>query len=152
MLSAFLSKIGLFFGLIGLLTAGAVVAGATAANLADYRWQKRLLLIFAPHAAVPALKTMQAELDRAAVGVAERDLVVFIILAEGQSWRNGEGVPAAEAQALRRRFGIAPEAAAVVLVGKDGGVKLQRPAPVPLTDIFALIDSMPMRQREMRGQ
>jgi hypothetical protein len=39
-----------------------------------------------------------------------------------------------------------------VLVGKDGGVKLERSGPVSLSVIFALIDSMPMRQREMQGE
>ena len=38
----------------------------------------------------------------------------------------------------------------ILLVGKDGGVKLRSPAPVSTRDLFALIDAMPMRQREMR--
>jgi hypothetical protein len=38
-----------------------------------------------------------------------------------------------------------------VLVGKDGTVKLKRQGPTALADIFGLIDSMPMRQREMGG-
>lgn len=154
MFFALCTRLGFFFGLTSLLVTSAVIAGnsVSSANLADYRWQKRLLLIFAPNSAHPALQAMQRELERAAKGVADRDLVVFTILAEGQSFRNGQAVAAAEATALRQRFGIAPEAAVVVLIGKDGGVKLQRPAPVPLTDIFALIDSMPMRQRERRGQ
>jgi hypothetical protein len=36
------------------------------------------------------------------------------------------------------------------LVGKDGGIKLKRGDQVDLREIFGLIDSMPMRQREMR--
>jgi hypothetical protein len=39
-----------------------------------------------------------------------------------------------------------------VLVGKDGTVKLQREGMTALKDIFGLIDSMPMRRREIRGK
>jgi hypothetical protein len=38
----------------------------------------------------------------------------------------------------------------VLLVGKDGRVKLRRDAPVAASEIAALIDTMPMRQDEMR--
>jgi hypothetical protein len=38
----------------------------------------------------------------------------------------------------------------VLLVGKDGGVKLRRDTPVAASEITALIDAMPMRQEEMR--
>lgn len=37
----------------------------------------------------------------------------------------------------------------VRLIGKDGGEKLRSATPVTMTAVFALIDSMPMRQAEM---
>jgi hypothetical protein len=51
----------------------------------------------------------------------------------------------------RPELGVKPEAAfEVLLVGKDGGVKLSSLTPVPAADLTALIDTMPMRQSEMR--
>lgn len=38
----------------------------------------------------------------------------------------------------------------VLLIGKDGHVKLRRGTPVAASEITALIDTMPMRQDEMR--
>jgi hypothetical protein len=38
----------------------------------------------------------------------------------------------------------------VLLIGKDGGIKLKEPFSVQPIRIFDLIDSMPMRQSEMR--
>ena len=38
----------------------------------------------------------------------------------------------------------------VLLVGKDGTVKLRREKPVAASEITALIDTMPMRQEEMK--
>jgi hypothetical protein len=119
-------------------------------DLAQFRWQKRLLFLFAPAADDRALQTMQTALAQARTEVQDRDLVVFVILEQGQSQQNGQPLTPQASQALRQRFGITPQTTTVVLVGKDGGVKLQRPGPVPLTDIFALIDSMPMRQQERR--
>jgi hypothetical protein len=51
---------------------------------------------------------------------------------------------------IQKRFDVSPKSFAVVLVGKDGGVKLKRNVKVRLEEVFTLIDSMPMRQDEMR--
>ena len=39
----------------------------------------------------------------------------------------------------------------VVLIGKDGGVKLESSVPVKTAKLFDLIDSMPMRIHEMKS-
>ncbi len=140
----------------GLVVAGLLAMTAQAQprldDLSQFRWQKRLLFLFAPAADDPALQTMQTALAQARAEVQARDLVVFLILEQGQSQQDGQPLAPPAGQALRQRFGIKPQTTTVVLVGKDGGVKLQRPGPVPLTDIFALIDSMPMRQQERRSR
>ena len=153
-LTGLVTKLFLFVGLTILITTSTVLPGQSQNSLAlsRYRWQKRLLFLFAPTSSDPGLQTLRAELHQSAREVRERDLVVFVILAEGQSYQNGRELSSQDVQTLRQRFGISPRATAVVLVGKDGGVKLQRPGPVALADIFALIDSMPMRQQEKRGQ
>jgi bifunctional DNA-binding transcriptional regulator/antitoxin component of YhaV-PrlF toxin-antitoxin module len=53
-------------------------------------------------------------------------------------------------QSLRKKFNIPRGEFAIILVGKDGGIKLNRAEHSQLNDIFALIDAMPMRQEEMR--
>ena len=52
---------------------------------------------------------------------------------------------------LRQSLGVAEHGFAVVLVGKDGSVKKVWRDPVDPKSIFTVIDSMPMRQNEMRG-
>jgi hypothetical protein len=49
---------------------------------------------------------------------------------------------------LRDRLSARVGKFTVVLIGKDGGEKLRRSDEVDLGEIFSLIDSMPMRQRE----
>ena len=70
-------------------------------------------------------------------GVTERNLVLVV-------------PDASEGDGLRRRYGVAPGAFAVLLIGKDGGVKLRSVRPLALHALFDAIDAMPMRQDEMR--
>jgi hypothetical protein len=120
-----------------------------AADLSKYRWRHRLLLIFSPSSQTPAFQKLVDQLQQQQEGVADRDLVVFSLLNDGQS-RVGETVlNRPEVQPLRGRFRVTADEFRVVLIGKDGTVKLNEPA-VQLSDIFALIDSMPMRQQEMQ--
>jgi hypothetical protein len=38
----------------------------------------------------------------------------------------------------------------VILIGKDGGVKLRAKTPISIQELFSLIDAMPMRRQELR--
>ena len=58
-------------------------------------------------------------------------------------------VDTTQAQRLLSEFGIGASGFRVVLIGKDGGEKL-RVSDVPdLAAIYAVIDGMPMRGREV---
>ena len=55
---------------------------------------------------------------------------------------------AEEAMKARAALGIQPGSFALRLIGKDGAIKLSAETATPMMEIYALIDSMPMRQRE----
>ena len=123
-----------------------------AADLGQYRWQNRLLFLFSPSPEVPAFQALSGELSRNPDGVRDRDLLVCSVLEQGLSFLGPQEITLEEAESLRRRFGVTRGAFTLVLVGKDGTVKLQREGMTMLKEIFGLIDSMPMRRREMRGK
>lgn len=52
----------------------------------------------------------------------------------------------------RERYGVAASEYAVILVGRDGGEKLRRASPISAEELFATIDEMPMRRRELRDR
>jgi hypothetical protein len=106
-----------------------------AADLDGYRWRNRPVLLFAPSADDPGYAEQRAALQAARAGLVERDIVVL-----------SDTDPAADG-ALRRR--LEPADFEVLLVGKDGGVKLRRQAPIPPAELFGVIDAMPMRRQEM---
>jgi hypothetical protein len=82
-------------------------------------------------------------------GLNERDVVVISVLKDMVSTRERPAAPVS-ADDLRDAYDVLPHDFRVVLIGKDGGVKLRQDEPILAADLFALIDSMPMRKQEMR--
>ncbi len=125
----------------------------SAFRLEDYQWKNRLVLVFAPSKKAPAyeqqMRLFEATPDSQ---FAERDLLVFTLLAEGESRAAGRAPSEEEAVRLRERFEVGTESFAVVLIGKDGTEKRRDAAPVEPEALFRTIDAMPMRQREMERQ
>ncbi len=56
----------------------------------------------------------------------------------------------ATGERLRSTFGVRPDDATAILIGKDGGEKQRQPLGERLDPLLDLIDGMPMRQRETR--
>ena len=50
------------------------------------------------------------------------------------------------------RTKLRPRGFMVVLIGKDGGVKLRKPLPYSVREISRTIDKMPMRQQEVEDR
>jgi len=122
----------------------------TTVDLNQYRWKNRLLLLFTPTRDHPWFDSLHGSLMTRKVDVADRDLVVFEVLESGLSTVDTEPLDPGTAEMLREKFGVAEGSFSVILVGKDGGVKLDHQDHISLEEIFALIDAMPMRQEEMR--
>ena len=111
-------------------------------------WEKRVLVIFAPHAADSDLQLQNTTLADEEDGLVERHMTVIRVLADDRV--SIDGRPQGDhASNFHEHFGAAPERFRVLLIGKDGGVKLDRDAPVGTGELFMLIDSMPMRRQEM---
>jgi hypothetical protein len=123
---------------------------AVSLDLSQFQWKNRLLFLFAPSRDHPLFNQLHQSLLSQKAEVADRDLIIFEILESGLSSMNKNDLDPQTAQWLRKKFDTPLGNFTLILVGKDGGVKLRRQSQTQLTDIFALIDSMPMRQEEMR--
>ena len=121
-------------------------AGRTA--LEKYWWEHRLLLVFAPDQDAALCRGQQEMLLDAKPGLNERDVVVISVFKDIVSTKERPAAPVS-ADDLRDAYDVLPHDFRVVLIGKDGGVKLRQDEPILAADLFALIDSMPMRKQEM---
>jgi hypothetical protein len=119
-------------------------------DITHLQWKKRLLLLFAAESGQPNFQRLANEISSRQTDVDDRDLVVFEILESETSRMNRSRIEPQKAASIREQFGIAPNSFTVILVGKDGGIKLKRNDQVRLEEIFRLIDSMPMCQDEIR--
>jgi hypothetical protein len=90
------------------------------------------------------------ELKRDPEGINDRDLLIFHIEGNEVGFIGKSSSPSLSADRLRNRYNIAEQEYRYILIGKDGGVKLNKKEFVPNKDLYSVIDAMPMRQREMR--
>ena len=119
-------------------------------DLTQFQWKNRLLLIFAPDDNDSLFKKLQSEIIAQEAEVEDRDMIVFELLELGSSRINRALLDQSKVDSIRRHFSVPQRSFRVILIGKDGGIKLKRDDQIDLETIFELIDSMPMRKDEIR--
>ena len=122
-------KIGLFiFGSLSTLT-------LNAQNSAFRR-----VLLFAEKANDASLTIQKQLLDSDKAGCLERDIRIEIYITS-QTDKN-----------FLKKYNITQSQFTLLLIGKDGGIRLSSKKVIPKEQLFALIDTMPMRQDEIKRQ
>ncbi len=107
-------------------------------DLNDFLWLKRPIVVFADTEADPRFIQQMDLLTSRLEALDDRDVVILT-----------DTDPAAESDI---RLKLRPRGFMMVLIGKDGGVKLRKPAPWSVREIGRVIDKMPMRQQELRDR
>lgn len=116
-------------------------------TLEDLKWKKRVLLVF------PNMDEGNFEWevnDSLSTEIEERDLVYFM-MADTTIRTNSEYAFSLDYQEeLLKRYALGSRKSCYVLIGKDGTSKVRKEQDVVnWEELFATIDAMPMRQREM---
>lgn len=127
--------------------ANAQSGGSDPANpLITDKWNFRPLILVTPDAQQPAYRHLRQQLDATQDQFEDRDMLLYTI--EGDSGtRHGQPMTPYETQALLDALGVSTDqGVTTILVGKDGGKKVQQQGEVDLQEIYRTIDSMPMRQ------
>lgn len=102
----------------------------------EFLWTARPIVVFADSPADPRFAEQLRFLETDAAGLIARDVVIVVdtVPSPKSAWR----------EALR------PRGFALVLIDKDGQVKLRKPAPWTVREITRSIDKWPTRQQEIR--
>jgi Domain of unknown function (DUF4174) len=114
----------------------AFVQPAGESDLSEFLWINRPVIVFADTPADPRLQQQIDLLTEGEAVMRDRDVIVLT-----------DTDPAAKSP-LRQK--LRPRGFQLVLVGKDGGVKLRKPFPWSARELSRSIDKFPMREREIR--
>ncbi len=101
------------------------------ADLASFQWVDRLIVVFADTPDNPDFQQQMTYLEDRAEDLVERDVVVVV-----------DTDPAAQSDA---RSELRPRGFMVVIIDKDGEVKLRRPSPRSGRELVRSIDSFTLR-------
>ena len=130
------------------LAAGGAWASGTSNPLLAERWQTRPLVVIAPNAQDPTLVSLRQALQEPTNREAfvEREMVLYTVIG-GVGSRNDQPLAEPATAGLLEALGVKSSGPGrVILVGKDGGKKMEQTGQVLPSELFALIDKMPMRQ------
>lgn len=104
-------------------------------DLNHYQWRYRPLVIFAPSKSDADYIQQMSILEKSKAELADRDIIVL-----------SDTSPASKGH-LRSQLN--PKGFEVVLVGKDGGMKLRQQKPLSSEALLSTVDSMPMRKAHL---
>ncbi|MGD9321000.1 MAG: DUF4174 domain-containing protein [Desulfobacteraceae bacterium] len=119
-------------------------------DLDAYQWKNRIILVFAPYADSDAYERQMRAFEGQEDGILDRDLIILELFEKGESRLGDRSLSERVAPQMRRQFDVGKGEFVFILIGKDGTVKRRSPVPVSVSDIFSMVDAMPMRQQEMR--
>ncbi len=119
-----------------------------AQDLSKHQWKDRLVLIIAEEK-TEKFQQQLTELQKHQQGLKERKLVVYKILPEKYSTGFQEENWKSSTE-LYGKYKVKNRDFRVMLIGLDGGEKLEQTEVLSIEKLFNTIDSMPMRQAEMR--
>ena len=119
-------------------------------SLEAYRWQARLVIIFTPDIDDPMFMEQYSLLKSASEELDERMVQIMLVTPNGDHENTGIFLQESASEYYYDYFSALPNQLELVLVGLDGTEKFRaKNAVTPPSVLLELIDSMPMRQREL---
>ena len=119
--------------------------------LAAYQWQNRIVLLYAQKQNDERLRSQRESLLQHQDALADRELVVLRVTEDEPPEAVFENISGSGFFGnLIDFFDLGQDDFTLLFIGKDGTEKLRRNKVTEPREIFDLIDSMPMRQREMK--
>lgn len=137
------------FAVVALAVPLVAAASADENPLVAERWKTRPIVLIVPSADDALLQRVQSTLNLTAPREAfiDRDMVLYTVVA-GEGRRDGKPLGRHQTRALLQALDVPADGSpTLLLIGKDGGVKMMEGADVELDAVFAEIDRMPMRRR-----
>lgn len=123
----------------------------TSQSISDLQWKNRLIVVITDSANSKELHEQLEIFKNDMDGFIDRKLKLIHALPDKQRFVLPEISEWQVSNFYRNNKKDKSADLEVILIGLDGGVKLRQYEVVEAKEIFDLIDSMPMRQSEIRG-
>ncbi len=120
-----------------------------AQDLTNYQWKNRIILLKDADLDSDWLQAQLKRLQSNAKELLDREVVLFL-LSDNFVYDEKRLKTKLQADTIISKYGLS-SFEGLVLIGKDGGIKLQEEFIVNPNIIIELIDSMPMRMSEMKN-
>lgn len=122
----------------------------SAQNFEVHQWKNRLVLIISSDSNSEIFKKQLQELSADKKGLKSRKLIIYKILPENLQIPNKDNTWVYNSE-LYASYTKSGEPFKVILIGLDGGVKLEQNTVLTTEELFSKIDAMPMRQSELKN-
>ena len=120
------------------ITSICMLGSLHAEPLTQHLWKRRVVLSFSTAESTPERISLLKQIEQYQCEFDDRQMIHIDLIAGSSDY-----------QLLSRLFSVPDMDFNLVLLGKDGDVKLLTSQP-SLENLLTLIDTMPMRQRELR--
>ena len=107
-------------------------------DLSAYQWTHRPVVVFANSPEDVNYKRQIKMLERDIESLVDRDVIIFTDTKPSTS--------------TPLRDELRPRGFALLLIGKDGQVKLRKPFPWSVRELSRAVDKMPMRRQELNSE
>jgi len=123
---------------------GSVYAG----SLDGYLFDTRPVILFTRSTNNDAFRKQLRDFRQFECEFYKRDMEVLTVVGDGTSVIDGAALSNEDVSYLKDELEVGAYKELLVLVGKDGKVKLRAHMPLKATDLIRLVDAMPMRRIE----
>ena len=114
-----------------------LVNSSFAQDITKYQWKNRVVIIFGTDYDNNKVREQHQVFEAFSNEIADREIIILVPRKK-------------ERLKLLKRLDLSNDYSGLILVGKDGGIKLQQRLVVRPETLFNLIDGMPMRRAEIR--
>ena len=133
-----------------------IVFASEAQDLSKHQWENRILLICTGDQTPPFYQQQISTLKSHQSGLRERKLIIYQVsndlyklgLDEGSNWKKADDSFLERVNRKKKKG----QNFNVVLIGLDGGVKLEKQEVLSMKELLSIIDAMPMLANELRNQ
>ena len=117
--------------------------------LEKYEWKNRIIVIFADNPGSEDYLQQVRLLNENCADFRERDLISFHIFRDEAYGPGDQALGMEDRLYLQNQYKYKAGGFAILLIGKDGTVKTRSLKPISASELYTLIDGMPMRKVEM---